>query len=162
MRIIIGHPSKKPARLVDLSTDQELVMKTASEMTELLMRENLAKQSKNRAGIALHHAQVSTNPLALFVVLPGVIQSQEQGKYDTIVVNPKIIKKDNRYLVSEGCMSFPHRGDKKIERYLDVVVEYYTTQGEEFVKRQLSATGVVAQVFQHECDHGAGTNIYQK
>ena len=57
----------------------------------------------------------------------------------------------------EGCMSFPFRKPKKVERFVAVKVWY---QNEKLELITTTLEGPAAHVFQHETDHGAGKNIY--
>lgn len=168
MRILHAQPAKRPSRRIDdLNSEKDKILSTAREMTDLLFSENKLKSSQGRAGLALHHAQVTSEPLALFVVLPGIIpakdgQATEVGAWDTIMINAEIIDKKNRTTMKEGCMSFPQRSDKKMERYNEVIVNYVTVENDEFIKRNRTLYGIQAQIFQHECEHQAGRNIYMK
>ncbi len=57
----------------------------------------------------------------------------------------------------EGCMSFPHRKPKKVERFVAVKVSY---QNEKFELITTVLEGPAGHIFQHETDHGQGKNIY--
>ena len=120
---------------------------------------------------AMHHMQVSEkNPFNFFVlnteVLPNIID--ELGS--RFIINPKIvdyiIKSSDvpmMYKMKEGCASFPHKAQKNVARAPVITVEYQIpspkgSNGLEDKTMQLS--GVVAQIFQHEIDHGLGKNIY--
>jgi len=66
--------------------------------------------------------------------------------------------------MEEGCMSFPHRKPKKIDRIFRVKVAYsypVTIWGFTFLwpKREW-VEGLKAQIFQHEQGHFEGENIY--
>jgi len=162
MRILHAQPAKRPSRRIeDLNSEKDKVLSIAREMTDLLFAQNKLKQSQGRAGLALHHAQVTSEPIALFVVLPGIIPAKE-GAWDTIMINAEVIEKREKTTMLEGCMSFPNRQDKKMPRYNEVIVNYVTVEDDEFVKRNKTLYGVQAQIFQHECEHQAGQNIYMK
>lgn len=57
----------------------------------------------------------------------------------------------------EGCMSFPFRATKKVERFVAVNVTY---QDEEMKLITKKLEGPAAHIFQHEYDHSRGLNIY--
>lgn len=113
---------------------------------------------------AIAHAQVSEEPKAFFVL------SEEMGEQfgGRTIVNPVILETPeevegapNKHKMEEACMSFPHRREKNVERYAMIVVSYSTLHEEgrlESHKKQL--VGLPSQVFQHECDHIRGENIY--
>jgi len=127
-----------------------------------------------KAGVfAIHHMQVSEkNPFNFFVlnaeVFPNVID--ELGS--RFIINPTITEyiikeKDVPFMqkMKEGCASFPYKAQKNVLRAPVITVEYQIpspkgSNGLEDKKMQLS--GVVAQIFQHEIDHGLGKNIYYK
>ncbi len=71
-------------------------------------------------------------------------------KPDMVFINPKIIKlsKDKEWL-TEGCLSVrPIYG--KTYRSKKATVEAYDENGEKFTR---GASGLLAQIFQHETDH---------
>ena len=74
-----------------------------------------------------------------------------------IVINPKILEKDERYTVKEGCLSFPFRGQKKTIRYNKIKVEYQDIKMKKHVKK---FEGKEAQIFQHEIQHFNSDHIY--
>jgi len=70
-----------------------------------------------------------------------------------VMINPKIIGKDNQTNNDwEGCMSVP--GIRaKITRLSNIYVEYLTTNGE---KKRKSFNCFIARIIQHEADHLQG------
>ena len=77
----------------------------------------------------------------------------------TAMINPEWKKlseeTDTQY---EGCMSVPSiRG--KVERYKNIELRYYTTNGEMVVKE---LNGFFARLIQHECDHLDGIIFLEK
>ncbi|MCK9578715.1 peptide deformylase [bacterium] len=113
-----------------------------------------------REGCALHHSQVSDKPFNFFVVNRKLIP-ELVFKY-RIIINPKLIKGEGMKIkMPEGCMSFPFRKEKYVERYYKVRVEYQVPVMFGKLKTITeNLTGLQSQVFQHECDHGEGKNIY--
>jgi len=84
---------------------------------------------------------------------------EETGKeYVDIEWKDKEVK--NKITVKEGCMSFPHRKSKNVQRYYRVTVRYQikTLIGLKEVEETIE--GVKAHIFQHECDHAKGNNIF--
>lgn len=71
------------------------------------------------------------------------------------LINPKIIKKQGRQVLEEGCLSFPNICIK-INRAKRVLIEAQ----DEFAKPiKIEAEGLLACVFQHEIDHLKGKLI---
>ncbi len=74
-----------------------------------------------------------------------------------IMINPKIIAKQDRYETEEGCLSLS--GMRKAIRYRNITVAYEDMQ---FVRHTQAFTGFTAQIIQHEIDHCDGIVIIRK
>jgi peptide deformylase len=71
-----------------------------------------------------------------------------------IYINPVIIKKSGKkQVMDEGCLSV-HGRYGNIKRSTHVTIEAYDEFGKKFTR---GAGGLLAQAFQHECDHLEGT-----
>ena len=70
------------------------------------------------------------------------------------MLNPIIVKKADKYLAYEGCLSL--EGERPTERYKKITVKY---QNENFETRQQAFSDFVAEVIQHEVDHCNGILI---
>lgn len=71
-----------------------------------------------------------------------------------VAVNPSIIKTSKKkHEVGEGCLSVPERYGV-VERATQVTLRALDENGNEFER---GASGLLAQIFQHECDHLDGT-----
>lgn len=70
------------------------------------------------------------------------------------------LKIPNTVEYNEMCMSFPFRTPKRIQRYSQITVQYQIKGI--FGLKTIKATllGIAAEIFQHECDHMQGKNIY--
>lgn len=78
-------------------------------------------------------------------------QSEDRDSLPRLVaVNPKIIKNSKKSDVhGEGCLSVPdHYG--AVRRYNNVTMRARDENGQEYER---GAGGLLAQIFQHECDH---------
>ena len=74
------------------------------------------------------------------------------------MVNPVIIKKENRYEIEESCLSLT--GFRKTTRYEKIEVEYLD---KDFKKQKQVFSGFTAQIIQHEIDHFEGiTDLRQQ
>lgn len=78
---------------------------------------------------------------------------------DSIFINPKIIKLSREKGESEeGCLSVRHLYGK-IMRSKKATIEAYDENGKKFVS---GGSGIIAQIFQHECDHLDGVLFVDK
>ncbi len=110
---------------------------------------------------ALSHCEVCENPLNYFVVSQKLVD--EKIFKSRVVVNPIILEYDEKLTVSllEACMSVPFRRPKRMERYLKIKVKYQIIEGEKLSADIVEEVdGVKAHIFQHQCDHNNGLNIY--
>ncbi len=76
------------------------------------------------------------------------------GFMDMIMINPKIIRKDEEYEAEEGCLSLT--GKRKTIRHKRITVSF---QDKNFKQHKQEFTGFVAQIIEHECDHLEGVII---
>lgn len=112
-----------------------------------------------REGMALHHSQVTESPWDFFVASPVLLEKKLMDRQ--IIINARIVDSDERKLrMREGCMSFPHKQPKFVERWFNVKVEYETPKGNGLETVREKLTWPVSQMFQHEIDHAQGRNIY--
>ncbi len=109
---------------------------------------------------AIAHCQVSAFPYAFFVVNKALVELHNLFPA-RVIINAKILEGKDIRRVDEGCLSFPYRKSKKVERYSEVKVEF------QILGKSLTLetkTGWVkwpaSQVFQHEIYHFMGKNIY--
>lgn len=79
---------------------------------------------------------------------------EEDRLPDIVAINPRIVKASKKSMeVGEGCLSVPeHYG--VVERAKNVTLRALDEHGNEFER---GAGGLLAQIFQHECDHLDGT-----
>ena len=70
------------------------------------------------------------------------------------MVNPVIVKKENKYETEESCLSL--NGFRKTTRYEKIEVEYLDRN---FKKHRDTFEGFTAQIIQHEIDHFEGIII---
>lgn len=78
-------------------------------------------------------------------------QSEERDALPTLVaINPRIVKVSKKsHIVGEGCLSVPdHYGE--VKRATNVTLRAFDENGEEYER---GAGGLLAQIFQHECQH---------
>lgn len=148
------------------------VAEDAQLMAEML--DAKAFKGVHSAGYALAHAQVSEDPLSFFVLDQSIV---DKGVFeDRVIINPKVLnapiytegesipgipKRPNYLQYDEGCLSFPHRWGKRLNRFNKIKVTYQVKGGLFGLKRRTKwLEGLESQIFQHEYDHCLGQNIY--
>jgi len=121
------------------------------EMSEEVRRliGNMAKLMYRNKGVGLAAPQVG--------VLKRVIVA-DVGEGLVSLVNPKILWRQGKDIMSEGCLSIPGI-TLEIERSKEVIVEGLNREGE---KIQFGAVGVLARVLQHEIDHLDGILVVDR
>lgn len=107
------------------------------------MKDTLLANNGKAAGLAANMIGVQKRIIALFV-----------GPLPIVMLNPIIVKKTDKYLAYEGCLSL--EGERPTERYKKITVKY---QNENFETRQQDFSDFVAEVIQHEVDHCNGILI---
>lgn len=117
-----------------------------------------------RACYALHHSQVSDNPLNFFALSEKAEKLLDFPHW--CIVNPEIISGTFSYRPLEGCMSWPFRNPKKVDRYAVIRVKFQHPKFNPLKLRlelktvEKAVEKLTAQVFQHEADHGKGKTIH--
>lgn len=66
-----------------------------------------------------------------------------------VLINPKIIKGENKIAMDEGCLSFPGIYES-IKRFEKVIIEFLDVNSK---KQEASFSGFLAKAIQHEIDH---------
>lgn len=119
-------------------------------------------------GVGLAAPQIGVS-LRIFIVSKKVFQKNTKNKKlpptpemmeDLVCINPKIIKasKTKKWLDGEGCLSVRwYYG--KVLRSTHVSLEYYDEKGQKQIR---GAGGILAHIFQHECDHLEGQLFIDK
>lgn len=111
------------------------------------MRQALASQED---GVALAAPQIAV-PLRLFIISEKIFGEEGPKPSEPLVyINPTLLQiSKEKELVHEGCLSV--RGIYgKIKRATKATVEAYGKDGKKFTR---GASGLLAQIFQHEVDH---------
>jgi len=111
--------------------------------------DNMAKLMCKNKGLGLAAPQVG--------ILKRVIVA-DVGDGLVSLVNPKILWRQGKDTMAEGCLSIPGI-NLEIKRSKEVIIEGLTKEGE---KVQLGAVGILARVLQHEIDHLDGVLIIDR
>lgn len=137
------------------------IIKQAEELTEFFDKTNGNFKGEHQSAFALAHCQVSDDPYAFFVVTKEIVDDYHLLP-SRLIINAEVYDGKDEKRMIEGCMSFPFRKAKKVNRFsiisarFDVVDEKGRLEHVEVkeMKEPLS------QIFQHEVDHLNGKNIY--
>lgn len=111
---------------------------------------------------AVHHSQVCEKPYNFFVLNPKHIKDKVAELGSRYIINPRVSAVEPKSLMylKEGCLSFPHRKMKNVDRYMLIDVEFDIPENGQLVHKKFRVTDIVAQIFQHECEHAEGKNIH--
>lgn len=129
--------------LKDISTPK--IQKILKDMREALLLQ--------KDGVAIAAPQISV-PLRIFLVSDAILAEadptyKKAGK-DLVFINPEITKLSReKHDVEEGCLSVRWKYGK-VPRSVKATVRGYNELGEPVSR---GASGLLAQVFQHETDH---------
>ena len=100
-------------------------------------------------GLGLAAPQVGV-PLRLFIVqLPEDTEDEPQAGKLFVFYNPEIVKASGESSPEEGCLSIPGYV-ANVRRAYEVTIKGKGRDGRD---QRVKATGLLAQVFQHEVDH---------
>lgn len=131
----------EPTRTVEKIDDE--IKKIAERMIEIMLEHNGVGLAGPQAGVGLR----------IFVVsLDG---TKENAK---VYINPELQPAGNLVPAEEGCLSLPGIWTK-VRRYDRVTLTATDLSGKRFTEQ---AEGLLARVFQHECDHLDGMMIINR
>lgn len=150
-------PKRKDPVVQDGEKNDLILHKTAdpvplNTITSPNIRDVIKKMSevldKEEDGVAIAAPQIGI-PLRIFVV-KGEALGPDAPKKDLVFINP-VITKRSRTLewMDEGCLSV-RNWFGKVKRSDKATVRAYNEQGKFFER---GASGLLAQIFQHELDH---------
>ena len=110
-------------------------------------------------GVAIAAPQIGVS-LRIFLVHNTSTDKKERSLLpDLVAINPKIIKLSKRKkIVGEGCLSVPTEYGA-LKRSTHATIRAYNEKGEEYER---GASGLLAQIFQHEVDHLDGILFVDK
>ncbi len=124
-----------------------------------------------QAGYALAHSQVSYNPFRFFVVIDELVEIFGHN----VIINPVItraldieevakgITVANYGRCEEGCLSYPWRRGKSVDRFNRINVKYQTPHWFWGLKtHRRTFTGSASQIMQHEIDHMNAITLFNR
>jgi peptide deformylase len=147
-----GKILREIATPIDFTKDRKTLPKILNDMREAMFSQG--------DGVALAAPQIGLAK-RIFIVNPMVYQEETKykGPKELTFINPKITKiSSDKKLMEEGCLSVrPLYG--KVRRSSRATIEAYDEAG---VKFEITGSGLLAQVFQHETDHLDGILFIDK
>lgn len=135
--LVLGQKAK-PVEKIDGS-----IRALADKMTDIMVQ---------LKGVGLAGPQAGV-PLRIFVASPD--GTKENAK---VYINPVITPSGKLEAAEEGCLSLPGIYGN-IRRYSKCSIKAQGLDGREFSEE---AEGLLARIFQHECDHLDGTLVADK
>ncbi|MEI8337612.1 MAG: peptide deformylase [bacterium] len=123
----------------------------------LQMKKSLEKEND---GVAIAAPQIGVS-LRIFVVSKKAFElvSGEEGFEDQVFINPVITKlSKEKEEMEEGCLSVRWKYGK-VMRSDKATIKAYDENGKKFTR---GASGLIAQIFQHETDHLDGVLFIDK
>lgn len=140
---VIVLPHRKQAEAVGAFKE---IKKEVAEIKDFMQRINQHGYF-GRKGLAIAQPQVNAEAPKCYFVTSNL----------KVFINPKITEKENPIESRECCLSYPHRGEKKVRRYSKITVQY---QDEKMKPHTETFEGLDAFIFQHEISHLNGKYIY--
>lgn len=126
--------------------DSPAIKKVLKDMRDALRDYNVDGFS----GVAIAAPQIGV-PLRIFYIEDMSKEREEGLKIPTLVaINPEIVKlSKQKKIVGEGCLSVGESYGA-VERATRATIRAYDEHG---VRYERGGSGLLAQIFQHECDH---------
>ncbi len=157
MKKIVQTPDKvlfqkaEKVTLSDIKTPK--IQKVLAEMSFLM--------DKEEDGVAIAAPQIGYS-LQIFIVSKKAFEMSKKFKdidKNMVFINPEIIKMSkNKKEMEEGCLSVRYLYGK-VYRSEKATVKALDENGKEFI---MGASGLLAQIFQHEADHLEGILFTEK
>ncbi len=133
-------------------TEEEIQDGTLSKIVKKMKEALRAYNAEGYVGVAIAAPQIGVSK-RIFLI-EDQSKDREDDVPEIVAVNPRIVKTSKkREVLGEGCLSVPDRYGAVV-RYTNVTLEALDENGKPFTR---GAGGLLAQIFQHECDHLDGT-----
>jgi peptide deformylase len=148
---LYGHPV--------LRKKSEDITKGYPELQQLIadMFETMYKSD----GVGLAAPQIGKN-INIIVIDASPMASEDNDElkdFKRVFINPEVTyNSEEKICTEEGCLSIPNIHEK-VDRYVDLTIEYYNENFEKITER---LTGTKAKVIQHEYDHLNGIMFVDK
>ncbi len=119
-----------------------------------ILEEMKEAMQKEKDGVAIAAPQIGISKKIFLVKEEAFNVNNEKSKWKPLIfINPKIIKASKKLMeAEEGCLSVRPLYGTTI-RHVSVTIEAQDFNGTKFT---FGASNLIAQIFQHECDHLEG------
>lgn len=152
-------PAKKSDPIVQDDTKNDAVLHTVADLVPLpeipskKIQDIIATMhtvlGKEEDGVGLAAPQIGVS-LRIFIVKGSVLAKENETLEDMVFINPVITKQSREAeWTDEGCLSV-RNWFGKVKRSTKATVRAYDQNGKLVVR---GASGLLAQIFQHEIDH---------
>lgn len=133
-----------------------------SERIHRIIAEMSAAMHAQKDGVAIAAPQIG-EPVQIFIVSGALLSKADKrykgGDRDLVFINPRIVKlSQEKREVEEGCLSVRWLYGT-VKRAARATLEAFNEKGEHITR---GASGLLAQIFQHECDHLNGILFIDK
>jgi peptide deformylase len=147
------HQTALPVPLDEITSPK--IKKVLKDMREALRAYNVG----GFTGVAIAAPQIGV-PLRIFYIEDMSPKRDDEVKIPTLVaINPEIVKlSKQKKIVGEGCLSVGEAYGA-VERATRATIRAYDEHGNRYER---GGAGILAQIFQHECDHLDGILFVDK
>lgn len=147
------HRIAEPVPLDEIGSPK--IKKVLKDMRDALRAYNV----NGFTGVAIAAPQIGI-PLRIFYIEDMAPKRDDETKLPTLVaINPEIVKlSKQKKIVGEGCLSVGEAYGA-VERSTRATIRAYDAEG---VRYERGGAGLLAQIFQHECDHLDGILFVDK
>jgi len=148
--------------ILRLKAKEVPVDRIQSEEIQNIIKDMQVAMDSQDDGVAIAAPQIGVS-LRIFVVSDAVMKEADSeyksiGR-DLVFINPVISKLSrDKHEVEEGCLSVRWKYGK-VKRSIKATIKAYNELGEVVIR---GASGLLAQVFQHETDHLDGVLFIDK
>jgi peptide deformylase len=139
-----------------------------SKKVEMVIKKMQKSLHEEDDGVAIAAPQIAVG-MRIFVVSGSILKTlnrktrpkaeKDEDMPDEVYINPEMIRiSKKKKLMDEGCLSVRWLYGQ-VERAEKVTIRAYTREGKKIEK---GASGLLAQIFQHEMDHLDGVLFIDK
>lgn len=138
----------KPHKCLSAIAKSVAVEDIKSPKIQEIIKNMKGAMNSQEDGVAIAAPQINEG-LRIFCVSPKAYRKNAK-EVETVFINPTITKlSQDKEFMMEGCLSVRWLYGEVL-RNKKCAIEYYNEFGE---KKQKGASGLLAQIFQHEIDH---------